>query len=352
MKLSVTFRHSSNRYEPVTVYWNIRNNPLATRWVELLKQNILLGTHPLEKTYCLQGWQDTWISDYDRNLEILCDHLNQAIDQINHNLLGYHIDLFFSIDKLKSNQYRTLMNDIHHHFEILIGQVWNVSEWYKAADPTTRQSIRQLNNLCHEIEHAVKSIKKRNLFKMLNFFGLGTKSLSVNVSQNGKDFQGKIFENRIKWPIIEDEFDYFEYGSAWGDIELYYCQLGKPHRDAWGDNDEFIDPDNISSTMFISGEFIINFHSTFRRGSKFPFGFRRWLKKHNFPISKKFGYATVAEIDLHSAKEKQQLADEIVKRNDLYQIALLDDNNNVIIERKFDYTWKDQHDIDRTQKQA
>jgi hypothetical protein len=342
MKLALTFRHSQNKCEPITAYWNIRDNSLAHRWVDLLKHNILEGAHPLEKSYCLHGWCDSWDSDYSRNLKFICNQLNKAIAQINNSKLGYHIDLDFSVTKLRSSQYRTLMNDIHHHFELLIGQVWNVSDWYRRADDATRDSIRQLNNLCHEIEQIVESIKSKNRSKLINLLGLGTRQLNVSVSQNGKDFDGGYIENRTKWPIEAHEFDYFDFGNAWGDIELYYSQLGKPHKDAWMDNDNFIHDDNISSTQYISGEFIVNFYPLFKRQTKLPWNFRRWLKKNGFGIERRFGFAVVAEIDIKTTKEKKQFIKELVKRDDLYQIALLDNAENVILERTFDYTWKDQ----------
>jgi len=342
MKLALTFRHSQGQYEPMTAYWHIRNNSLADRWVELLKHNILQGSHPLEKTYCLHGWCDSWESDYGRNLEFICSQLNQAIEQINISDLDYHIDLEFSVKKLQSRQYRTLMNDIHHHFELLIGQEWNMSNWYKSADDSTRNSIRQLNNLCHEIEQIVGSIKSRNRNRLITLFGPVLRQASVSVSQNGMDFDGNYIQNRVKWEIAEKEFEYFEFGTAWGDIELYYSQLGKPHRDAWKDKDVFIDDDNISSTRYISGEFKVNFYPPFKRKSRFPWAFQRWLRKNGFTIDRQFGSPVVAEIDIGSVKEKKHFMNELIKRDDLYQIALLDAEDNVILERTFDYTWKDQ----------
>tara|TARA_R110000782_G_scaffold125398_1_gene217006 strand:- start:79 stop:1101 length:1023 start_codon:yes stop_codon:yes gene_type:complete len=339
MKLSMTVRHTQNKYEPITAHWNIRNNSLANRWVELLKHNILEGSHPLEKTYCLKAWTDSWNSDYSRNAKFLCDQLNQAIEQINNSDLGYHIDLQFSVKKLRSFQYRTLMNDIHHHFELLIGQEWCASEWYKRADSTTRDSIRQLNNLCHEIEHMVRAIKRTNLLRLL---GIENRQASVFVSQNGKGFDGKYIQDRVKWEITEEEFSSFEFGGTWGDIELYYSQLGKPHKDAWKDNDKFIDDNNISSTRYITGEFHTIFCTVFKRATRFPLGFQRWLKKNNFPIERRYGAAVVAETTIKTYKEKKQFIKELLKRDDLYQITLLDDLDNVIASRTFDYTWQDQ----------
>ena len=52
-------------------------------------------------------------------------------------------------------------NELHRYFEDLQGQAWNLSPYYRAADNKTKYAIRQLNNLCHEIEGWVASNRKK-----------------------------------------------------------------------------------------------------------------------------------------------------------------------------------------------
>ena len=54
-----------------------------------------------------------------------------------------------------------VMNQLHNHFEHLQGTVWELSDWYKRADYTTKFAIRQLNLLCHEAESLMLSQRKK-----------------------------------------------------------------------------------------------------------------------------------------------------------------------------------------------
>ena len=342
-QVEIVFRNSSGKHPPLAVRWNIRKNILARQWLKLLECNILRGTHPIEKNYCLQGWQDTWDGDYNRNLKKVCALLNQSIFQINNSSLDYNIDLEFSVEKLRSSQYRTLMHDIHNHFAVLIGHTGEESKWWQVADHSTRDNIIKLNNYCHEIELTVQAIKNRYHSNILSFFRLGARPLSVFVSQNGKDNQGNYIRNRISRDITEEEFECFEYSDSWGDIELFYSQIGKPHRDVWLEDDKIIARSDINSTQFITGEFLINFNPLFGERKKyFPRKFCEWLTDNSFDIERKFGFAVVAEIDLSTRKEKIKLTKELVKRDDLFQISLLDNTGKVLIQKQFDYIWDSQ----------
>jgi hypothetical protein len=52
-------------------------------------------------------------------------------------------------------------NLLHRYFEELQGTAWQLSPYYKQADPETKYAIRQLNNICHEIESWVKHTEKK-----------------------------------------------------------------------------------------------------------------------------------------------------------------------------------------------
>ena len=100
-----------------------------------------------------------------RNLSYLCDQMNLAIAQIN-STLDYHITQQFTPETCLARDYadngpnHDLFNDIHNHFERLQGTVGNFSNHYVRADSTTKYAIRQLNNLCHEMESLILSQRK------------------------------------------------------------------------------------------------------------------------------------------------------------------------------------------------
>lgn len=149
---SLTFRNTKTGTQR-DVRFLINENPLAQKWASLLK-DILKSKNHLEKNYLLHGWIPG-----PKSLDYLCSGLNGHIEVINHFFadrpqgLHYHIPLHFDPHTVDQH----ILNLIHHDFELLIGQVWDVAKYFKVAPPEVQYSIRQLNNLCHEIEAQLSS---------------------------------------------------------------------------------------------------------------------------------------------------------------------------------------------------
>jgi hypothetical protein len=343
MKLILQFRDINQTVENYDLKFNIRNTPLAAAWCDLLIKNIFGTRHPIEKPYSLHGWQTTWETDTPRNLKYICTKLNAAIDYVNLRMKehGYpHIDLEFTVEKLRSRKYQQLMNDIHHHFEILIGQSWNTSEWYKKADEPTRTAIRMLNNYCHEIEGIVAAINEQKLLNIIPFFDLHP-GMSVNVGLNCPDFDGKYFLTKQKKEITLEGYECFTNEYYWGAVFIYYAQLGKTHLDAFNDKDKHIDKNNVSGWRYLTGEFVVNL--PIKPKSQIDKKFKKWLKKNDFDINDKtlgIGFPVVADIETDQSRKK--VAAELRLRNDLYQIRLENELGNVVHSRIFDYSWQDQ----------
>jgi len=343
-KLIIVFRDSEQVFENYELSWSILDTALAKEWLNLLIKNVFQSNHPIEKTFCLKGWQTDWYSRKGRNLTYLCNQLNHHISIVNKGMCkhGYpSIDLNFTVKKLKGEEYRDLMNDIHHHFELLIGQSWNVSEWYRLADWDTRFSIRMLNNYCHEIESVVGNLKIQKYKKLFSFLDFHP-PIGVNVGMNGVDSKGNYFLSKIKKEITLDQYNDFQNYSFWGDIIIFYAQLGKSHLDAFNDKDEYIDKENVSSYRFLTGEFRFNFSGMFKK-NYLPLGFKKWLKKNGYDINDKtLGIPVVANFNNPTNIKRRHIAKELKKRDDLYQIRLEDQNGNILDERTFNYYWYDQ----------
>jgi hypothetical protein len=345
-KLILVFRDSTNTVDNYELKWNILNTSLASHWLELLKKNFFDSTHPIEKTFCLKGWYNDWYDSKGRNLTYLCSQLNKHISKVNQGMKehGYpFIDLNFTVESIKSKKFRSLMNDIHHHFEILIGQSWNVSKWYDQADADTRFSIRMLNNYCHEIETIVDGLADKK-YRILFPFADIHQPMGINVGLSCPDFHGMYFYNKAVAEITLEEYNDFQDHHHWGDIRIYYAQLGKSHLEAFNDNDHHIERDNISGHRYLTGEFCVTFPGY---GKKYSLSkkFKKWLQKHNFDISDKrlgIGHPIVANIDLPASVKMKDVASELRKRDDLYQIRLETDQGDVLAIRNFNYFWKDQ----------
>lgn len=339
--------------DPIEVKWEVADNPLGLEWFYALKQNFVgpdatCPTHPLEKSHCLNGWIDTANGTNNpglRDIPTLCSELNWAIHTVNKFYLdkGYpHIDLHFTPEALQTDQYRDLMNQIHHHFELLIGQVWNVSKWFDMAVKESKETvyaIRVLNNNCHQIENIINKTKQEGDRKtlhqsfMLSFNGINW----LNSSTPHGQF--------TRYSVSDRAYDYWSPNYEWGHLYAYYCQLGKRHIEAFYDEDPHIDHDNISGIRFFTGEAIMNLCTLFAPGSDMPREYRpkfiKWLTDNGFdPEDKKnaYGNGVVARIQL--PMDYKQYHDEITKRNDVYKLGWRE--NGIEHFRTFDYTWKEQ----------
>jgi hypothetical protein len=304
----------------------------------LLINNIFGIDHPLEKDNCLKGWVTTWDSSLPRNIDFLCSSINQCIGNINQSMvpLGYeYIDLEFSKEKVRGSEYRNLMNKIHHHFEVLIGQTWNPSKWFLMADPSTQQNIRLINNLCHEIENTVDAINLNEIYP-------NASNQYIFASLMGLNFQGKYIEGKQREELTVEQLKAFSDFSRWGDVNIYYAQLGKRHIEVFRDKDDKIDFDNISGYKYLTGEFVVSFSgATVDKEVRLPQAFFDWLDQNGFDRndpSLALGFPRVAEIE---SSDKINIIKNLKLRDDLYQIGLEDDQGNILHVKTYDFVWQD-----------
>lgn len=342
MKCYITLRDTENKLSNLRLEFNIVDNVLGKAWSEHVIKNFINSNHPIEKEYSLKGWIDSWDSESDRNLEFLCDELNRAISVVNQNLFdqGYpFINLHYTIDKLQSSEYRDLMNQIHHHFENMIGQIWSPGVWYELADLRTKNNIRLLNNICHEIENCVHTISEKSSAEHNNLW--------IYASLMGPNSNGKYFKEKKITDLELEHYKCFSRFKDWGTIELYYSQLGKRHVEVWHDCDQHIDYENISGYRYLTGEFKCNFDpSTLYHSITHSSDYLDWLKKHHWDYNDPMlaiDYPIVANINnVTTLNQRIELAHEIHNRNDLYMIEI--EINNQLYSKSYEYTWIEQWD--------
>ncbi len=338
MKIFVVLRNIRDPHNTITLKFKVLEHPLAKSWLDLFSYNFFEIDHPIEKDNSLKGWITSWDSQSPRNIDFLCDQINKSILEINNQLgpLGYpNIDLIFSKDKLRGGNCRELMNDIHHHFELLIGQTWNPSKWWGLANDETQQHIRLINNLCHEIETAVDSIKlNQQLPECSNQYIFG--------SLMGKNFEGNYITGKKIKELDIDELNAFSDFTRWGDITIYYAQLGKRHIEAFRDKDNFIDRENISGYRYLTGEFVISFPMIHDQDIRLPNNFFDWLDQNDFDKTDPklaLGFPRVAELE--STENKKEIIQRIKQMDDIYEIGLEDDFGNLIKSKTYDFYWND-----------
>lgn len=334
-RFRITYRNTQSGFQLPTEYV-IKPHFLSQKWARALHYDYLEHTiNKVEKNFMLQHWEYDENNPNGRSLQQLCIEMNRYVDHINNYFDGsserrvpYQITQFF--DPSLVNQ--QILNEIHHHFELLIGQVWSVSEYYKLADGGTCFAIRQLNNLCHEMESLF-----RPSFRNSTQWSAGVYFPFLRVT---------------RYKFIDSDYDHFTQIQYFGDLILHYSQLGKTPLEAFAANDAEVFDDNITGLRYLSGEFDITFRTdvpeSTQRVSTARYNVRAfpWIMERGQDPNSKYtgiGFVTIASFDrtLFPGLTGEQIMAELVKCDDIYKVELIDGAGTVVKESSLDYTWRD-----------
>jgi hypothetical protein len=341
------------------------NHPFVQRWLEEFK-GILRNKLVLEKNYCFLGFADS-----KRNLQFLCDELNSAVWQINRfnssnhwqvaGLKPYPIERRFIPDDFMTSEKLPIgrkdgeklggaplpgcllkqetCNELHRYFEDLQGQAWNLSRYYYLADNNTKYAIRQLNNLCHEIEGWVEAYRK-----------------SKFEPEWIRPSQITTFLHAPRKPLQKEDYDLFiknRYNRELGGVYLHWSQVGKTLYEVWRDNDEAVGEGGINHQQLYSGEFDIEWGQTITDSYDFKNKelneFKAWLEKNNFDWNDSqlaLGYIKLGQVDLKQSFGSDQFLDVYKQMIDCLNINKIEiiGSENIVTEYRYnlsDTNWKE-----------
>jgi hypothetical protein len=354
-KIKVTLSGDKDLTYTIKLY----DNDFVTRWLkhfkEILKNNLIL-----EKNYCFLGFADS-----KRDLKYLCNELNSAVKQINDfnqtkqwqnaGLASYHIKNFFSPEDFMHDENlpvgnardgvtkeQTLgcrlkheaCNILHRYFEDLQGQAWNLSEYYFKADNETKYAIRQLNNLCHEIENWVSAFRK-----------------SKYEPEWMRPSQITTFLHAPRSTLQEEDYALFKknrYDRELGGVYLHWSQVGKTLYEVWRDNDEAVGKGGINHQQLFSGEFDIDWGQTITEKLDFKKeetrNFKSWLKKNGFDWEDNklaLGYIKLGQVDLQSSFGTTNFLEIHNKMIDCLNISKIELIGSENLTAKYNYSLSD-----------
>ena len=318
-------------YDDKKVKVDVYDTALGKRFMEALRDN-LVEKRILEKNFCFLGWASS-----KRDLNFLCHELNNSIEQINsftfnptyEKIHPFSADDFQYSAKLKtglcpdgdemSKPGLRLKHDacnlLHRYFEELQGTAWQISEYYKQADAETKYAIRQLNNICHEIESWVLSYRK-----------------SIVDPEWIRPSQITTFLNAPRYDLHEEDFELFKhnrYDRELGGVYLHWSQVGKTlvevYRDEHAPKMTEALCSEINHQKYYSGEFDIEWGNTITE-AKHDFkkqeieGFRTWLKENDYDWEDPklaLGYIKIGQVDLETSFQNRpfELIYETMKDN-------------------------------------
>jgi hypothetical protein len=351
-EIEIVLRNPENLSDTLSYFIDIEDTDFNRRWLELLKNNLRNKAH-LEKNYCWLGWADS-----PRDADYICRQINQAIFQINRfnssnywtvaGLTPYKIDDYFSpelliqagevgIGKPGLKLDHEHMNRLHRYFEDLQGEAWNISPYYKLADYETKWAIRQLNDLCHELESLVLSMRKK-----------------VQAPEWQRPSQIITFLNAPRQDLRDEDYELFlenRYDRVLGGVYLHWAQVGKTqfevYRDEHGQDIDETTCSAINSLKFYSGECDIEWgrdivdNDAHPWHSKEQIEFREWLYRNGFDWNDpklSLGYIKLGQVNLKKSFGTTNFFD-IIKRMsnylDIYQIKVDD------VTGTYDYVWSD-----------
>jgi hypothetical protein len=326
---------------------------LSRDWVEALK-GLLLNGNLVEKNFCFMGFPHT-----ARNLSYLCKELNDAIYKINlFNRKGiwpipYVIEEYFTPDNVRfGDEYpigwdesnlglsikHSVMNVLHNHFERLQGTVWGLSDYYKMADYETKYAIRQLNNICQEMENLCLSQRKQATTPQY----IRPSQITTFLQAQRYDLKG---EHRVG-------FAGNGYNRVFGGVYMHWTQIGKTLFEVYRDEDapELTDTvcEAINELKYYSGEFDVEWgRDTVYGGANCEWhtkeldGFYAWLEKNNKDRNDpnlSLGYLPLGQIDLDRSfgnKYPENVWAILKDHLDIYKIEIGD------VSRTYDFCWSD-----------
>tara|TARA_Y100000114_G_scaffold79860_1_gene73527 strand:+ start:389 stop:1507 length:1119 start_codon:yes stop_codon:yes gene_type:complete len=315
-------------YDNIKVTVDIYDTSLGKRFIASLIDN-LQKKRILEKNFCFLGWADS-----KRDLNFLCKELNKSIEQIN----SFQFDPPYSrIEPFVPDDFQfsaslkvgkgpeketpglrlkhDACNLLHRYFEELQGTAWEISDYYKQANNETKYAIRQLNNICHEIESWVLSYRK-----------------SIVEPDWIRPAQITTFLNAPRYDLHEEDYELFKqnrYDRELGGVYLHWSQVGKTLFEVYRDEHAPVMTETMCSEInhqkYYSGEFDIEWGDTITEKThdfkkEEMDGFRQWLKQNNYDWQDpnlSLGYIKIGQVDLATSFQSSTFKSiyEVMKDN-------------------------------------
>ena len=299
-------------YDDLTLSVDIYNNGIGYRFLKALREN-LQKQRVLEKNFCFLGFADS-----KRNLKFLVKELNSQIQQINSFKFAptyQHIHPFVEDDFQFSSNLpigkavngdesvtpgkrlkHEACNLLHRYFEELQGTAWQISDYYRQADYQTKYAIRQLNNICHEIEGWVNSDRKKAM-----------------EPEWIRPSQITTFLNAPRHDLHEEDYQLFKenrYDRELGGVYLHWSQVGKTLFEVYRDEHAPAMTEALCSEInhqkYYSGEFDIEWgrtivEDTFEWKKAEIKGYKTWLAENGYDWQDpklSLGYIKLGQINI------------------------------------------------------
>ena len=344
MKVKVVLRNPLDHKDQIDYTIIPQDHELARDWIAALKGTLQSG-NLLEKNFCFMGFPKT-----SRTLEYLCDELQEHVATINKFFPDYQITETYTLENIVIERPSRLvpdvlvidpnhdtLNHLHNHFERLQGTVWNLSEYYQRADYDTKYAIRQLNNICHELENLILSRRKH----VSSPFWIRPSQITTFLNATRYDLK----------PQHRKLFLTNGYDRVLGGVYMHWTQIGKTLMEVFRDEGapDLTDTvcEAITELRYYSGEFDVEWANDVVYSDRMPWHkeqvdqFNQWLI-HNGrdpqDTDLSLGYLPLGQVDLlesFGATDSDTVWNALSDHLDIYRIEVDGVSNT------FDYCWTD-----------
>ena len=353
MTITMTLRNPLDKEKLLPVYIKPNDTQLAQDWIAALKAELQKNS-PLEKNYCWHGWPNT-----QRNLDYLATELSKHAKRIwtfnelgiwqSQGLKSFDIrtnytaaDLMIPITDIDEDGKRgggpnhEVMNEVHNYFEHLQGTVENLSLYYKLAPPNVKYSIRQINNLCHEIETLCLSLRK----KRYNPEWIRPSQITTFLNATRHNLTAEHREGFVK----------NGHDRKFAHVYMHWTQIGKTllevFRDEGAPHLDQATCDAITHLQYYSGEFDVEWGRDVCYGkhswhTNEQDAFNAWLRHEGYDPtdpSLSLGYLEIGAVDLVRSFGTTNESDIWTLMGDYLDIYSLEVDG---VSAVYDYSWAD-----------
>ena len=237
-KVCITLVNDNNEYKDII--FDVFDTNIAGKWLDEIAKE-----YPINEDWRFTGWPNGKTADY------YISELNKCIDIINDYEEGTII-LRGDAD----------LNHLHKYFEVLRGGILTPNPWFEQSPLQVKNAVCDFNVLIHNYEKLLQS-----------------NHLSPTITCT---FKGQRF------PLNEEDYQFFTYKWKFGTIYINYCEVGKHLLELYGDNDSVVGDDNIRPLEYYSADFKLKFFTdcTDEEFEQYNSGLQLWLKENKEAFSR------------------------------------------------------------------
>jgi hypothetical protein len=217
----------SNKSIYKDLYFDIFEYSIAQKWAIEVSKNFSINENDR-----FINWPNSkkdkhyYVKELNRQMQIVEDYSPNSVP------------FFLTIDTVNQHSF----NVLHKFFEDTRGPVIEGTPFFNNAPKEVQNAIARFNIMIHEFESLIHN--------QLNIDGHPESRLIVT------------FNDRVRYELVDEDYDYFTINWIFGNIYINYCEVGKTIIDVIKDNDNIVGVDNIRPLRYYSADYQVRFVKT------------------------------------------------------------------------------------------